>query len=60
MNEEATDQTAGQSGSGDATWIEQFFGIDIPAEVIWITVGVIVVAVVGFIAWGFFKELKKK
>ena len=48
----------------ELTFFEQLlfdnFGIMIPEAAIWIAVGVIVLAIVGFVAWGFFKELKKK
>ena len=40
--------------------IEQLTGIQIDDTIVWIALGVIVLAIVGFIAWGFFKELKKK
>ena len=35
------------------------FGIEIPMAVVWIVVIVVVVAIVGFIAKGFFDEMKK-
>ena len=44
--------------------ITEFFGFvlpfPIPAIAPWIVVGVIVVIIIAFIAWGFFKEINKK
>ena len=40
--------------------IEGLLGFPIPDSVLWIAIGVIVVAVIAFIAYGFVKELRKK
>ncbi|MDR2035740.1 MAG: hypothetical protein LBP91_03595 [Coriobacteriales bacterium] len=42
------------------TIIENLIGAPIPDIAIWIAGGVIVVAIIAFIAVGFIKELKKK
>jgi len=44
----------------DPTILEDLFGIAIPDIALWIAIGVIAVAVIGFVAWGFIKEMKKK
>lgn len=35
------------------------FGITVPMEAIWVTVAIIVLVIVGFIAKGFIDEMKK-
>jgi len=44
----------------EPTILEGLIGVPIPDIAIWIALGVIVVIIIAFIAWGFFKELKKK
>jgi len=44
----------------EQTIIEGLIGVPIPDIAIWIALGVIILVVIAFIAWGFFKELKKK
>ncbi len=40
--------------------LEGLIGIDIPDYVLFIVIGVIVLVAIGFVAWGFVKEMKKK
>jgi len=44
----------------EPTIIENLIGVPIPDYVLWIAIGVIVVIIFALVAWGFFKELKKK
>lgn len=39
----------------------RLFGIiDIPVVIIWVAIGVVALIIVGFVAWGFLKEIRKK
>ena len=40
--------------------IEGLIGFPVPDSVLWIAIGVIVVVIIAFIAYGFIKELRKK
>ena len=44
----------------ETTIIESLIGVNVPDFVLWIVIGVIILIAVIFVAWGFFKELKKK
>lgn len=44
----------------EPTLIEGLIGIPIPDYVLWIAVGIIVLIALGFVAKGFFSEIKKK
>ncbi len=46
--------------TGELSIIEGLIGVPIPDYALWIALGVIVLAAVALIAWGFFKEVKKK
>lgn len=44
----------------EPTIIEGLIGVPIPDAVLWVALGVIVVVAIALVAWGFFKEVKKK
>ena len=44
----------------EPTFLEGLIGIAIPDYVLWIVIGVIAVAIIGLVAWGFIKEINKK
>jgi len=44
----------------EPTLLEGLIGVPIPDIALWIAIGVIIVIVIAFVAWGFIKELKKK